>query len=146
MASFSRRRLWFNSALPGESDTKQFFFSLSTSVFFSQLSFHHSLHIRPPAILSVDSGTIADCSSTNTYPYPTSNIEIHVIKFKVCIVFVCLLTPNKMRNCTKYAILAVNRMLPLMKFTSSEVNFGRREVVNPSALLFASTLSFTTLG
>jgi hypothetical protein len=66
--------------------------------------------------------------------------------FKVYIIFVCLLTPNKMRNCTKYAILAVNRILPLMKFTSSEVNFGRREVVNPSALLFASTLSFTTLG
>jgi hypothetical protein len=96
----------------------------------------------------MDSGPITDCSSTNTYPYPTTNIEIrvHEIKFKVCVVFVCLLTPNKIRNCTKYAILAVNRMLPLMKFTSSEVNFGRREVVNPSALLFTFTLSFTTLG
>ena len=40
-------------------------FSLSTSVFFCQLSFHQSLHIRPPAILSMDSGPIADCSSTN---------------------------------------------------------------------------------
>jgi len=113
---------------------------------FSQLSFHQGLHIRPSAILSVDSVPIADCSYTKTYPYPTTNIEIHVIKFNVGVVFVCTLMPDRMRNWIKYVIFAVNRILPLMKVTSSEVNFGRREVVNPSAWLFASTLSFTTLG
>jgi hypothetical protein len=46
----------------------------------------------------------------------------------------------------KHVICAVIRILPLMKLTSSEVNFGRREVVNPSSALFSSTLSFTTLG
>ena len=121
-------------------------FSSEYFILFSQLSFHQGLHIRPPAILSMDSGPIADCSYTKTYPCLTTNIETHVIKFKVCIVFVCVLTPKILRNCIKYAIFAVNRVLPLMKFTSSEVNFGRREVVNPSAWLFASILSFTTLG
>ena len=33
---------------------------------FSQLSFHQGLHIRPPAILSMDSVPIADCSCTKT--------------------------------------------------------------------------------
>ena len=94
----------------------------------------------------MDSGPIADCSCANTYPYPTTNIKIHVIEFKVSVVFMCMLSPDRMRNCIKCAIFVVNRILPLMKFISSEVNFGRREVVNPSALLFASILSFTTFG
>jgi hypothetical protein len=118
-------------------------FPLSTSVFFSQLSFHHGLHIHPPAILSTDSGPFADCSCTKTYPYP---IRTRVIKFKVGIIYVCMLSPDRMHNCIKCTIFAVNRILPMVLFTSSEVSFGRREVVNPSALLFASTLSITTLG
>ena len=73
---------------------------------------------------------IADCSYTKTYPYP---IKIHVINFEVGIVFVCMLSPVRMRNWIKYAIFVLNWILPLMKFTSSTVNFGRREVVNPSA-------------
>ena len=144
MASLSRK-LGFYSALPGESDTKQFFLSEYFSLLLS-------------VIIPSESPYSSTCHPVNgqwvhcrlqfhkSYPYTTTNIKIHAIKFKVCIVFVCLLTANKKRNYTKYDILAVNRMLPFMKFTSSEVNFGRREVVNPSALLFASTLSFTTLG
>ena len=59
-------------------------FSLSTSVSFSQLSSHQSLHIRPPAILSMDSGPIADCRLQfhKDIPYTTTNIKIHVINFK----------------------------------------------------------------
>ena len=141
------KKTWILIALPGEIEAKWGFFSVSTSVFFSRLSFHQSLHIRPPAFLWKDSGPIADCSSTKTYPYP---IKLRVIKFKVgnlhVCVCVCVLSPDRMRNCIKCAIFSVTRILPLVKFTSSEINFGRREVVNPSALLFASTLSFTTLG
>ena len=88
-------------------------------------------------------GQWAHCSCTKTYPYP---IRTRVIKFKVGIIYVCMLSPDRMHNCIKCTIFVVNRILPMVLFTSSEVSFGRREVVNPSALLFASTLSITTLG
>jgi hypothetical protein len=66
--------------------------------------------------------------------------------FKLGNVYMCVLSPDIVWNCIKYVSFAVTRILPLMKFISSEVNLGRREVVNPSAALFASTLCFTTLG
>jgi hypothetical protein len=68
------------------------------------------------------------------------------MKLKLGNVYVCMQTPDIVRNCVKYVSCAENRILPLMKLISSEVNFGRREVVNPSAALFASTLCFKTLG